>query len=677
MNKTIKIFLADLAHTFSTSDASLLVPLNIGYLKAYAESIHGSSVNITLFKHPEKLLSQVETERPDIIGLSNYGWNENLNRAIGGYIRETLPNALIVAGGPNIDSDPERQIAFFDQHQYLDFIIMDGGEEPFSELITWWNEGSNDNALLPQNVIWCDGNKILSSGLRPPIKKTIEGIPSPYLCGYLDEFLEAGMVPIFETNRGCPYKCTFCSWGSAAKDRVGRFDLETALAEINYVGQRSKAKNWIVADANFGIFPRDIEIAKAVRKVKDESGFPEKCHIWLAKNVTERNIEIGEILGDMIVVFMSVQSLSEEVLENIKRSNISLDTYIKYHEKFNNLGSDTFSELIIPMPGENAEGHKDALRELFDIGVDIIYNHNIRLLAGAEINSTQTREDFGFRSRFRLIHGDAGVYKCHDGTTLKAFEYEESVRETTTMTEKELFFFRKLHFLIDFCWNLNVYKPMLKLASIYSINPLDILLRILEFAQTPRAEQGENQRVVAEFFEKFDSLSHSEWFDSAADIEAYFADSSNFQSLVNQEFDKLNILFSVTLLKDYKSAFDIAVRDSVMSFDKIPEAVIDDFLSYASCLFPQLNTRSPAKTICFSENLMSLTVENFKDFKLSSTQKEIKLVETSERYEILEILQDAQGKTLSKVLNARGVGSLMIRNLQMKPAESGYSLPFF
>jgi radical SAM superfamily enzyme YgiQ (UPF0313 family) len=677
LKKTVKIFLADLAHTYSTSDAALLVPLNIGYLKAYAQSIHGSSVDITLFKHPEKLLSRVEAERPDIIGLSNYGWNENLNRAIGGHIRKTLPEALIVSGGPNIDSDPERQLAFFDRHKYLDFIILDGGEEPFSELITWWTEGSNDNEQLPQNIIWSNGEEILSSGLRPPIKKNIEGIPSPYLCGYLDEFLYAGMVPIFETNRGCPYKCTFCSWGSAAKDRVGRFDLETGLEEVDYVGQRTRAKNWIIADANFGIFPRDIEIAKAVRRVKDENGFPEKCHIWLAKNVTERNIEIGEILGDMIVVFMSVQSLSDEVLENIKRANISLDTYIKYHEKFRNLGSDTFSELIIPMPGETADGHKDALRELFDIGVDIIYNHNIRLLAGAEINSTETREDFKFNSRFRLIHGDAGIYKCPDGTSLRAFEYEESVRETTTMGEAELFYFRKLHFLIDFFWNLNVYKPMLKLASIYGINPLDVLLRILDGTQTPGANQGESQRVVSEFFDKFDALSHSEWFDSAEDIETYFSKDSNFQALANQEFDKLNILFSVTLLKDYKSAFDLVIRDSVMSFEKIPEPLVGNFFSYVSCLFPQLNTAAPLKTINFPENLMKLTSENFKDFKVSSKQKQLKLVETSERFEILEILQDAQGKTLSKVLNARGVGSLMIRNLQMKPAESGYSLPFF
>ena len=38
-------------------------------------------------------------------------------------------------------------------------------------------------------------------------------IPSPYLKGYLDEFLSDGMLATFETVRGCPYACTFCGAG--------------------------------------------------------------------------------------------------------------------------------------------------------------------------------------------------------------------------------------------------------------------------------------------------------------------------------------------------------------------------------------------------------------------------------------------------------------------------------
>ena len=35
---------------------------------------------------------------PDIIGFSNYGWNENLNIAVGNYARAACPDVLIGVG---------------------------------------------------------------------------------------------------------------------------------------------------------------------------------------------------------------------------------------------------------------------------------------------------------------------------------------------------------------------------------------------------------------------------------------------------------------------------------------------------------------------------------------------------------------------------------------------------
>ena len=288
----MKIYLADLAHSQLVDDTSLTIPLGIGYIKAYAMETHGTSVEISLFKHPERLLARSEEKPPEIIGFANYGWNNNLNLAIGRYLRKKWPDALFVAGGPNIDPDQKQRLAFLKLHDYLDLVIIDGGEEPFSELINWQQSNRNHNNL-PANLIWRKGNTIFDSGVRP-LTKVIQNIPSPYLNGCLDEFIEAGMVPMFETNRGCPFRCTFCAWGEASKNLVRQFEQDTSLAEIDYVGARSRVSNWIFCDANFGILKRDVKIAKAIRSVKDRYGTPDKCHIWLAKNGTERNLEIVE-----------------------------------------------------------------------------------------------------------------------------------------------------------------------------------------------------------------------------------------------------------------------------------------------------------------------------------------------------------------------------------------------
>ena len=39
----------------------------------------------------------------------------------------------------------------------------------------------------------------------------LNDIPSPYLNGLLDPFLDQPYIPLLETNRSCPYRCTFCA----------------------------------------------------------------------------------------------------------------------------------------------------------------------------------------------------------------------------------------------------------------------------------------------------------------------------------------------------------------------------------------------------------------------------------------------------------------------------------
>ena len=112
MSPRTKIFLADLAHTASVPDSALTVPLGIGYVKAYCDNALGEKVDIRLFKHPERLLTAAHSEAPEIFGFANYGWNDNLNRNIGRYIRKSFPQALIVAGGPNIDPESDRRLSF-------------------------------------------------------------------------------------------------------------------------------------------------------------------------------------------------------------------------------------------------------------------------------------------------------------------------------------------------------------------------------------------------------------------------------------------------------------------------------------------------------------------------------------------------------------------------------------
>ena len=68
--------------------------------------------------------------------------------------------------------------------------------------------------------------------VRPIGPNEIE-IPSPYLDGTFDLFLDEGLVPIVQTMRGCPYQCHFCVSGAIEWNRLRGFSTERVKAEID------------------------------------------------------------------------------------------------------------------------------------------------------------------------------------------------------------------------------------------------------------------------------------------------------------------------------------------------------------------------------------------------------------------------------------------------------------
>ena len=84
----------------------------------------------------------------------------------------------------------------------------------------------------------------------------------------LDEFLDdPNLSPLLESNRGCPYSCTFCAWGIGSGNKLIKKDLHKFVSEMWYVGERTRNDVWFLADANFGMVEDDITIATELKKL--------------------------------------------------------------------------------------------------------------------------------------------------------------------------------------------------------------------------------------------------------------------------------------------------------------------------------------------------------------------------------------------------------------------------
>jgi radical SAM superfamily enzyme YgiQ (UPF0313 family) len=392
---------------------------------------------------------------PDVLALSNYDWNTNLNLPVLKYVKQVNPQTITVLGGPNFEhSDYEWMTDFFKNRPQVDLYIVGEGEWSFTQLIELLiiNEGKLDK--IPYDdwpATWYsfdkENQKVINNFTKPVERLDLSTVPSPYLTGILDPFLEdQRLAPIIETNRGCPYSCTFCCWGQATQSRVNQYPLETVLQEIRYVAQKCKNPTgfFYIADGNFGILPRDLEIAKVLQDCTEKYSCPKRIYIYFAKNTNETVINIASTLKSVTSMSMSKQTLNEEALVNIKRKNIPPNQYDVLRRDCEKKGIDTFCELIYGLPGENYQSFVNGViitvREKQKV---TMYPHI--MIAGAEANSREYRAKHGIRTAFRIIPRYVSSYG-----NIHSMEYEELIIETNDMSKEDFLRIRLFQFLVTF-----------------------------------------------------------------------------------------------------------------------------------------------------------------------------------------------------------------------------------
>ncbi len=530
----MKCYLADLV--YDTVGDHYVVPLNIGYLAAYLENKFNKLLEIKLFKYPEELEKELRIAPPDLLGVSNYSWNSRLGLTFLDIAKSINPQTVTVMGGPNIRLEPDDIKKFLQENSFLDYYIPLEGEEPLAALVEALLKGEEKPAppgcaTIINNIFFYQSCELKNN------PKELD-IPSPYLSGLLDSFLSnPKMIPLLETNRGCPFGCVYCVWGISALSKVRYRDINIVNDEIDYVSERSNGQlSWIFCDANFGILPRDVDIARRIREKRDKNGVPVNVVTWSSKNTTYRNIEISKYLENNLQnnAFIALQSADPKVLELSGRGNIKFEKLLQQVQDYKDRKLEIRTDLLVGLPGESYQSHIDTLIKSFELGFDTISINNIRLLPGSEYETDKFRDRYNIITKFRPIFGAYGRYDSRISV-----EIEESVRSTKDITEVEYNSLKVIHWLIYFTWNTGIFKPVLKLGQKYGINP-GVVLNTVALTKTP------------ELRKLFDNLlfeSMEEWFETKEKMLEFYNKEENYHDLINN-FMKLNSKYIALVYRD-------------------------------------------------------------------------------------------------------------------------------
>jgi radical SAM superfamily enzyme YgiQ (UPF0313 family) len=289
----------------------------------------------------------------DVLGFSLYPWNAAYGLAVAAAAREAYPGALIVAGGPSVPRRPERARRFLDAHPGLDVLVFSEGELAFRELLRARVRGLGVSHIAGLAVRGTHDHHVTA----PPERVLdFRETGSPFLDGTFDEVYarhrDKFTMVLCETNRGCPFSCTFCDWSLTKK--IVEYPLPRVHAELDWVAARG-FRHVMLADANFGIRPRDADLARRLVELKRTTGAPTSFYFYLTKNDHARNLETIEILQDGGIgtwIGLAVQDFDDGVLEAVKRDNIQTGEAQKLRAICGERGIPTFNELILGLPGQ-------------------------------------------------------------------------------------------------------------------------------------------------------------------------------------------------------------------------------------------------------------------------------------------------------------------------------------
>ena len=535
----LRIFLGDLTYdTVAISTESF--PLNIGYIASYCKKQFGDAVNVTLFKYIGDLEEAILSNPPDILGLSNYAWNHRIGLEMFRIFKEKNPNGLSIFGGPNFPLDLPSQIKFMNEKKEFDIYVPIEGELGFSNIVEKiLNQNISENLSLELSKTTIDGciMRELDGKIKSSIPKlrtrSLDDIPSPYLNGMLDKFFDGKLSPMLQTNRGCPFLCTYCVDGNTEVNKVNNFSVGRVKSELLYMAQHvpETTKSMFISDLNFGMIPRDLDICDYISEIQKEYDFPKQIQATTGKNSKERIIEAIKRLNGALRLWMSVQSMDEQVLSNIKRSNISLDQTMALAPVIKKSNLRSKSEVILGLPGESYQSHIETIRKLVKSKMDEILVYTCMMLDGAEMNTPQERAKWNFGTKFRIIPRDFA--KLKNGKNI--IETEEVIVSSNTLSFDEYVKLRLISFAMYITNTGVVFDPLLKFLRENNVDVFELFLN--SYLNVKNSSKN-----VEHVFKLFEQSTKGELWDSIDKLVNHYQDDTNFQKLLDGQ-DGLNVIF--------------------------------------------------------------------------------------------------------------------------------------
>ena len=446
-------------------------PLGLAYLHTYLEKFSDHEVethflnNVNAEICTNKIKKEIESFKPDVIGISMMTHSRISSFRVIEYIIENHPDIKLVLGGihPTIMWE---QMA----RRYPTTIVVIGeGEVTFGALLDGFE---NDTPLEEiEGIAYFNGEEVIKTEERPLIDD-LDILPAPKHEIFL---FEGKHVANLLTSRGCPFKCNFCVLDNVSLRSVRFRSAENICDEIEEILAMCPSIQiiWLHDDAFMINKKRTMALCDEIIKRGIKTTFTCSARF---RPVSRELVQRMEHAGFTHVLF-GLESAAEEVMKGMFKG-ITKD-HIRYATSlFAESNIKTTAFLIVGLPGETQETVDETIdfvqemqnnNYLFydDIGVCSIY-------PGAEVYNIAKRrelqvEGYGpLDDDYWLTDGEVPFYEC-DHSYEQLAQWKEDVRDAISLArlhKPDCFLKQRKLFpsIIKYSWKFNMFPTIMQLS---------------------------------------------------------------------------------------------------------------------------------------------------------------------------------------------------------------------
>lgn len=352
--KRLKILLMK---PYSESD-ELIPPFGLGYLATAIRKDHdvkildGIKEKLTL----EKFKNFLEEEKPDIIGIQIFTFQIIGVKDYIETIKNILPNAKIILGGPHPSCSPHNIFDFFPK---VDWVFKGEAEIGLAKLLDLIAENKTGSEYLSEvpGLVWKKDNQTI---INPPI--FVEDLdklempswdllqPDTYpLAPHGGFFKNYPIAPIIIT-RGCPFSCTYCAGYLVSGKKIRHRSVDKVIEEIKVLYHQYGIREIHIEDDNFTFYHN--LVYEFCKKLKEN-------HLnitWTCPN----GVRLDSLTKDLLMIMkeaglysisVGIESGSDKILKDM-RKNLTKEKIKEKIELIKDCGLEVSGFFIIGYPTE-------------------------------------------------------------------------------------------------------------------------------------------------------------------------------------------------------------------------------------------------------------------------------------------------------------------------------------